>query len=150
MIRAHLLVAVILFDTSVLAVGCVGGSSPDGEQPGSISGLVDYQGAERGPLRVVAYRSFPPIGPPAARVTIAEPHFPQPYTLTGLEPGRYFVLAIVDTFVDDGDRYRPKVDPGGAFGRYDSPMAITLDIDRPALDVDIELAPPTPGSPWDR
>jgi|JI10StandDraft_1071094.scaffolds.fasta_scaffold05240_17 uncharacterized protein (DUF2141 family) len=142
--------SVVFTLAALTGAACVAGSAAPGEQPGAITGVIDYAGAEVGPLRVVAYASFPPSGPPVARVTIAEPRFPQPYELTGLAPGRYFVLAIIDTFDGDGDRYRPRVDPGGAFGRYDSPAAITLAGDRPALDVDIELAAPTPGSPWDR
>lgn len=60
------------------------------------------------------------------------------------------MLAVVDVDPSDGVRYRPRVDPGGTFGRYDSPAAITLDVGQPALDVDLELVAPTPSSPWER
>lgn len=81
---------------------------------------------------------------------IEQPVFPQRFEVSGVPPGRYFVLALVDTNPGDGDRYRPRVDPGGTFGRYDSPASIVLDATAALTSVNIELAAPTAASPWDR
>jgi hypothetical protein len=134
-----------------LAAGaCAAGDTPAGGGAGTISGEVRYDGAEVGTLRVSAFTRFPPIGAPTAEVAIDAPRFPQPYQLSGLPPGRYFVLAIVDVDPGDGDRYRPRVDPGGAFGRSLSPAAITVELSAPRDGVDVVLDPPHQGSPWDR
>ncbi len=127
---------------------CAPGASTD--PAGTVTGTIEYAGAEVGTLRVAVFSSFPPRGAPVAEVAIEAPSFPQPYTIRGVPPGRYFVLALIDTNVDDGDRYRPRVDPGGTFGPYRSPAAITLQPTRAAGGVDIELVAPTPSSPWDR
>lgn len=129
-------------------VACAPGTSSD--TAGTVSGTIDYAGAESGTLRVAVFSSFPPRGAPVAEVAIEAPTFPQAYVVRGVPPGRYFVLALVDTNVEDGDRYRPRVDPGGTFGPYRSPASITLEPTRAASGVDIELVAPTPGSPWDR
>lgn len=126
---------------------CAPGASDPG---GVVSGTIDYAGDEAGTLRVAVFSSFPPRGAPVAEIAIEGPSFPQPYAIRGVPPGRYFVLALVDTNVDDGDRYRPRVDPGGTFGPYRSPAAITLQPTQAASGVDIELVAPTPSSPWDR
>lgn len=140
---AHALFALAL-------VACTAGGSAPAEPAGTVVGVVDFDGATPGVLRVAAWGAFPPVGPPLAEVAIDEPSFPQPYQLRGLPPGRYFVLAIVDVDPEDGDRYHPRVDPGGTFGRYDSPAAVTTTATAPTFGVDIHLVAPAPGSPWDR
>lgn len=135
---------------ALAVVGCTSGAPPAGVAAGTVAGTVDYAGAETGVLRVAVFASFPPRGAPVAEVAIDDPTFPQPYQLTGVPPGRYFVLAMVDTSPDDGDRYRPRVDPGGTFGRYDSPAAITTSALGATVGVDLVLAAPASGSPWDR
>lgn len=134
----------------VVLGGCVSGAAPPGTSPGTITGVIDYDGPETGTLRVAVFASFPPTGAPLAEVAIDEPHFPQPYQLTGVRPGRHFVLAVVDTDPADGDRYRPRVDPGGAFGRYDNPATVRVDEIAATAGIDIALVAPAPGSPWDR
>ena len=47
----------------------------------------------------------------------------------------------------DGDRYRPEVDAGGAFGGYDGPLAVTVESGR-AGGVDMTLVDPHTHSPW--
>jgi hypothetical protein len=128
---------------------CTAGTSAT-DAPGTITGVVRYDGPETGALRIVAYTAFPPTGAPAGEVAIDAPRFPQNYTLPGLPPGRYFVLAIVDTDPGDGDRYRPRVDPGGAFGRYDNPATVTVSLSTATPHIDVDLARPSRGSPWDR
>jgi hypothetical protein len=99
-------------------LSCVG--ADDSAEPigaSVVSGVVRYEGSMQGPLRVGIFTSFPPRGAPIASVEIASPSYPQPYEIRGVPPGRYFVLAIVDTDPADGDRYHPTRDPGGAVGR---------------------------------
>lgn len=131
-------------------VACTAGSPPPGEAAGTISGVITYGGTEPGVLRVAVFAAFPPRGAPVAEIAIDDPTFPQPYLIHQVPPGRYFVLAMVDTSPDDGDRYRPRVDPGGTFGRYDSPAPITIGTTGAATAVDVGLVAPAPGSPWDR
>ena len=140
----------ILIPLLALGVACILGGGSSGGSAESVSGVIDFEGAARGPLRVAAFTSFPPVGPPIAEVSIEEPSFPQAYELWGLPPGRYFILAMIDADSEDGDRYRPRVDPGGAYGAYRNPAAITTDFARPAKHIDVHLLAPHGGSPWDR
>jgi len=82
-----------------------------------------------------------------AEVAIDEPRFPQDFDVAGVPPGRYFVLAIVDSDPEDGDRYRPSVDAGGAFGGIRRPQAVTVNL-LGAENVDVALSDPRPDSPW--
>ena len=135
---------------ATILAACVSGAAPADEASGTVTGVVSYDGAEAGGLRVAVFATFPPRGAPVAEVAIDAPVFPQAYQVTGVPPGRYFVLAIIDTVPDDGDRYRPQVDPGGAFGRYDSPATITVTTTGATSGVDLRMVAPAPGSPWDR
>ena len=135
---------------ALAVVACTSGTPPPGQAAGTITGVVDYDGAEPGVLRVAVFASFPPRGAPVAEIAIDEPTFPHAYQVPGVPPGRFFVLAMVDTSPDDGDRYRPRVDPGGTFGRYDSPAAVTTTTAGATTGVDIVLVAPASGSPWDR
>ncbi|MBI2893370.1 MAG: hypothetical protein HYY06_07440 [Deltaproteobacteria bacterium] len=133
----------------VLAVmSCVG--ADDAAEPvgaGVVRGVVRYDGSMQGPLRVGVFTSFPPRGAPIASVEISSPTYPETYEVPGVPPGRYFVLAIVDTDPSDGDRYHPTRDPGGAVGRYDDPWSVVVDpAGTPAQD--IELVDPRALSPW--
>lgn len=129
---------------------CVSKPPPTSETGGTITGVVRYAGPEHGALRIGVFAAFPPTGAPLAELAIDDPSFPQAYAIRGLPTGRYFVLAIVDTDPRDGDRYRPRVDPGGTFGRYDSPAAVSVVGADPTAGVDIQLAAPSARSPWDR
>lgn len=135
---------------AVGALSCTSGSTAPGDAPGTIVGVVDYDRAAPGTLRVAVFSSFPPAGAPVAEIAIDEPSFPQPYQVRGVPPGRYFVLAMVDGDPDDGDRYRPRTDPGGAYGAYLSPAAVTVTTLAPVVGIDVRLEPPTARSPWDR
>ena len=83
-----------------------------------------------------------------AELRVENPSFPYVYTLTGLPPGRYFVLAIVDTDPFDGPGLRAAVDPGGAFGGYAAPLAVTVPLVGGASEVDVDLQEPASSSPW--
>ncbi|MBK7535704.1 MAG: hypothetical protein IPI49_10130 [Myxococcales bacterium] len=135
---------------ALLLAACTAGSPPPEQTAGTVSGVIEYRGQESGPLRVAVFSSFPPRGAPVAEVVIEDPVFPQAYAVHGVPPGRYFLLALVDTNVDDGDRYRPRVDPGGTYGAYRSPASITVETSGSASGIDLGLVAPAPGSPWDR
>lgn len=135
---------------ALVVAACTPGGSPPGEAPGTITGVVRYDHASAGTLRVAAFASFPPVGPPVVEIAVDEPTFPQPYQLTGLPPGRYFVLAMVDVDPDDGDRYRPRIDPGGTYGSYTSPVSVTTSATAATAGIDVHLVAPAAGSPWDR
>lgn len=136
----------------LLACGfsCVPGNLGSGGSTESVSGVIEFDGEVRGALRVAAFSSFPPVGPPIAEVSIEAPTFPQAYELHGLPPGRYFILAMMDADPADGDRYRPRVDPGGAYGAYRNPAAISTDLAQPTQHIDVRMLAPHGGSPWDR
>lgn len=141
---------VILIPLFALVASCVPGTGSPGSSSESVSGVIEYEGDTQGPLRVGAFTSFPPVGPPVAEVAIEQPIFPQAYEIRGLPPGRYFVLAMIDSDPADGDRYRPRVDPGGAYGAYRNPAAISTELAQPTKHIDVHLLAPHGGSPWDR
>lgn len=140
----------ILIPLLALGVSCIPGTGSPGSSSESVSGVIAFEGEARGPLRVGAFSSFPPVGPPIAEVAIEQPVFPQAYEIRGLPPGRYFILAMIDSDPEDGDRYRPRVDPGGAYGAYRNPAAISTDLAQPTKHIDVHLLAPHGGSPWDR
>jgi hypothetical protein len=115
---------------------------------GGVRGLVHYPGANSGALKVALFSSFPPRGAPVATQDITHAVYPQSYQLQGIPAGRYFVLAIVDTDASDGVRFRPTVDPGGAFGGFRTPQSLTVDAVEGASDIDIDLVDPSDSSPW--
>ncbi len=131
---------------------CSCGSSADGGAPlgvgNTVQGVVRYDGALQGPLRVAVFPSFPPRGAPLAEQWFDAPTYPQAYELTNVPAGRWFVLAIVDADVDDGDRFHPLRDAGGAFGSYLAPQAVSITAQVGAQAVDVSLVDPTPSSPW--
>ncbi len=115
-----------------------------------LRGEVRYEGKHHGVLRVAAFASFPPRGAPVAQVEIQNPQFPQAYELPGVQSGRVFILAILDVDAKDGERYRPSVDPGGAFGSYAAPETVTIDDRSASAARDIQLIDPSESSPWSR
>jgi hypothetical protein len=114
----------------------------------AIEGTVRYDGPVEGDLQVAVFASFPPHGEPIAIQRVAGPTFPYRYSITGLPPGRYFVLAMVDADPDDGDNFRPQKDPGGAVGGYLSPQSVTVALGQGPARGDIALSPPAAGSPY--
>ena len=120
----------------------------DSEAPGTISGHVRYHGAMAGPLVVGAFRRFPPVDAPAASVTLREPAFPVAYRISGLAPGRYFVLGIIPRDPARAGVYRPSIDAGGAVGGYVSPAAVSVTTQGGVAEADFDLVDPDPRSPW--
>lgn len=123
-------------------------TEPTSGEPGLLRGVVEYNGDLAGPLRVGVFSSFPPRGRPFVMQTIEHPTFPQEYELRDVPAGRWFVLALIDTDVDNGDRYRSAEDPGGAFGAYALPLPVSVGPTQGAAAVDIELVDPSTTSPY--
>lgn len=141
----------IFIIASAASSGCDLRSAPPGTSGDgipAIRGEVRYQGSQRAPLKVAVFTSFPPRGAPVAHQQFTAPEFPQPFSVTGLQPGRYFVLALLDVDERDGDRFRPARDPGGAYGGFGSPVAVTVEAAGGLGGVAIELHDPGAGSPW--
>lgn len=142
-----------LVGLAVVACGNTPGNIPtdiDGWVSGGvIRGSVAYPGARQGALEVAAFTTFPPNGLPMVTQRIESPSFPQAYELRSLPPGRYFVLAIIDTDPTDGDRYHPTLDPGGTYGEYTGPWSLAVSGTRGAV-ADVELIDPSSTSPWVR
>ncbi len=119
-----------LFVAMAMWTGCdtaPGGGADSAVTPGEVRGEVHYQGSREGPLKIAVFGSFPPRGAPVAFQEFTAPVFPQPFVVRGVPAGRYFVLAVLDVNPGDGDRFRPKVDPGGASGSLTAPTPITVD-----------------------
>ena len=138
--------------TAILALlfiaGC--GTEKTGSSPTVIRGSVRYEGQNQGTLEVSLFTSFPPRGRPIAVRRIEDPTFPVDYEFGHLPPGRYFVLAMIDRDDDDGARFHPTLDPGGAHGGFTSPAAVTLRTGAATEGVDVELVDPSLSSPWIR
>jgi hypothetical protein len=115
---------------------------------GVMRGVVAYDGPVTGALEVAVFSVFPPRGVPMARWRAETPEFPQPYEIDAVPAGRWFVLAMVDVDPTDGDRYHPNRDPGGAYGVYGNPAAITMSQLAGADSVDIDLVEPSAASIW--
>lgn len=128
--------------------GCYGGGGSTAPGPPTLHGIIDYAGDVDGVLQIAVFETFPPRGAPLARTLIENPVFPQAYEINGIPPGRYYVLAIVDADARDGDRFRPSMDPGGAFGTFEAPVAVSIDPFDAAAPVHIELLDPSDTSPW--
>ena len=61
-----------------------------------ISATVRYTGTAQGALVLAAFRSMPPMGPPAGFAQAATPTFPATLAIEGLAAGPAYVLALLD------------------------------------------------------
>ncbi|MCC6215239.1 MAG: hypothetical protein IT376_10240 [Polyangiaceae bacterium] len=76
-----------------------GGAAGSGAVPGgAVHGTVAYAGAETGALVVGVYTACPPAGPPVNlnMKRYDTPAFPQAYELTNVDPGSYYIVAVLD------------------------------------------------------
>jgi len=73
-------------------------ASPDSSSVAlaDIAVTIGYTGAKRGSLVIAAFRSLPPMGPPAAFQTVSDPTFPATVTLRDLQAGTYYVMGVLD------------------------------------------------------
>jgi hypothetical protein len=149
-VRSPLLATIALAFAGLATLAACSHDSDTSFETRVISGEIQYAGDVDGALEVAAFDSFPPTGAPVASVRIEDPQFPQRYEIHGVPAGRYFVLAIVDRVPEDGNRYRPAVDPGGAFGAYELPGAVSIDALERTEGVNVTLVDPSDSSPWAR
>jgi len=61
-----------------------------------INATVSYAGSAQGALVLAAFRSMPPMGPPAGFAQAAQPAFPATLAIDGLGAGPAYVLALLD------------------------------------------------------
>ena len=133
--------------SGALAIGGCG--RPDGAVhtavPGTISGVVHYDGpaAARGRVLAIAvYRSFPPVGPPVATQLIERYTLPYKYEFNGLPPGTYHVGALIDVDRQDSRHAGMLVrgtDPHG-YAAGGGPIVVALD--RGVAGVDVLMQEP--------
>jgi len=105
--------------TLLLLVAMCGPSS--GAPQNSISGTISYDGVAGGgrALSIALYKTYPPKGPPLATQLIQSYQMPYSYSFEGLEPGTYYVGALID--IDPADTRYPGMlnaarDPHGYVG----------------------------------
>jgi hypothetical protein len=107
------------FGLFVAAITCGPSSGP---AQGSIEGTITYDGAAGGggrALSIAVYKTYPPKGPPLATQLLQHYQLPYHYRFSGLEPGTYYVGALID--VDPADTRYPGMlnaarDPYGYVG----------------------------------
>ena len=61
-----------------------------------IAATVRYTGTAQGALVLAAFRSMPPMGPPAGFAQAAQPAFPATLAIDNLAAGPAYVLALLD------------------------------------------------------
>lgn len=61
-----------------------------------ISATVSYTGTAQGALVLAAFRTMPPMGPPAGFAQAAQPTFPATLAIDGLAAGPIYVMALLD------------------------------------------------------
>lgn len=78
---------------------------------GSVAVKVIYTGSQRGQIAVGAFtEAEPKTRPPASFDTSKTPSFPYSTTLTDLEPGRYWIYAILDLEPFNGTAVKPSAE----------------------------------------
>lgn len=78
---------------------------------GSVAVKVLYAGSKKGQLAVGAFtEAEPKTRPPVSFDTSKTPSFPYSSTLTDLEPGRYWIYAILDLEPFNGTAGRPSAE----------------------------------------
>jgi hypothetical protein len=97
---------------------------------------VEYAGVNTGTLSIAAFKQFPPMGPPLAFVQDKMPMFPVTKKLIGLEPGDYFITAILDIGNNNPQMPGPEdlqaltMPPVKVMGMNPPPVTLTL-MDKP-------------------
>lgn len=74
---------------------------------GTISVKVRYTGARKGPLTIGAFPAPVPASPPVSFDTSKAPTYPYDAELRDMEPGTYWVVALIDVEPLGGSALRP-------------------------------------------
>lgn len=113
-----------------------------GTAAGSISGTISYSGALGGgrALSIALYKTYPPKGPPLASQLVQKYEMPYHYFFDGLEPGSYYVGALID--IDPSDTRYPGMlnavrDPHGYVGNG-KPVKLEQLQGAPGADIRLE------------
>jgi len=80
---------------------------------GAISGQISYGGTQTGKLYIGVFDNPQFNGEPVYSTTIANPSFPQDYTVTPIPDGTYYVGAYIDS---TGDEQIGREEPQGEYG----------------------------------
>lgn len=91
-------------------------------EPGRIRARLEYSRTSTDVARasVAAFTSFGPMGPmgpPRGFANAAQPAFPAELEITGLDPGTYYVVAVVDRLPATAPTDRPGAEDVQAFTR---------------------------------
>ncbi|MEW6482402.1 MAG: right-handed parallel beta-helix repeat-containing protein, partial [bacterium] len=84
---------------------------------GTIAGMITYNGTKTGTLHIALFNNPLFSGDSLKEKIIYSPSFPQPYTISNLEKGSYYLLAFLD--LDDNDNPSIK-EPLGIYGSLSS------------------------------
>jgi hypothetical protein len=162
MFRMHSLIFVLCTSLAVIACGDdeedgdnnngTGGQSGEGTGGKSgetelttITGTINYEGEAEGPLVISIHSSFPPsMANVMGAAQVAEPQFPQEYTVESVPPGEYFVLAYIAVGM-----FHLGAGPGDPTGAYvidgmPAPIEVT---DEPVEGIDFDLSDEPPPAP---
>jgi hypothetical protein len=118
-----------------------GGKSGETELT-TITGTINYEGDAEGPLVISIHSSFPPsMDNVMGAAQVAEPEFPQEYTVTDVPPGEYFVLAYIA--VGQFHVGAGAGDPMGAYMADGMPVPVEVaDEEVTGIDFDLMDGPP--------
>jgi len=130
----------------LLTLAC--GGSSGAPSSNSISGTISYTGNVGGgrALSIAVYSTYPPKGPPLATQLVQKYDLPYHYSFEGLEPGTYYVGALID--IDPSDTRYPGMlnavrDPHGFVGGGSLPAPVKIvDSMQGTAGVDIRLEDP--------
>jgi len=111
--------------------------SPGAVKVGSVRATIRYSGTVQGQLSVGAFRENPPkTKPPVAFDTSKTPSFPYEASLRGIEPGTYWIIAVLDL---------PPLSPGNVVPGPEDLLGTSEPIQvtgNDALQVEVTIADP--------
>jgi hypothetical protein len=104
----------------VLLLGACSGGAEQGGQPApqqepqkktptsaSIRAKINYAGGKQAPLAVGVFADNPPTSAPVSFDTTRTPAFPYTAELTAIEPGTWYVIAVLDMPPGGGATLKP-------------------------------------------
>jgi len=110
---------------------------------GKIAVKVSYSGAQKGSLAIGAFTEpEPKTRPPVSFDTSKTPTFPYSATLSDLEPGKYWIVAVIDLPPVSG----AAVKPGPEDLQVTSMQVVVVAGETQSVEVTIPDAPPDAGA----